>query len=463
MTSNKKLILSILGLCLILRLLFLIAVQPWAYSIEGQLDFCRDSPLYHHLACNMLDHQRFAASAVAEPDPLRTPIYPAFVAGIYGIFGRIPSAVFIVQILLDTLSCFLLFWTLRRLINRKVALIAAFFYAIDPYLILFSSALLTETLFVFFLVVTLSILGWILSREGNKRATLGYGLLGFIIGLATLIRPISLYLPVLLVGFLLIAYRKKLGVALKYSAALAVVFLLVISPWLIRNYTLFGSASLTYIDSWDLLALNVGAMEAGKRHQDMMTTRIELLAEADSLMIADGFRPEDLNLMEKADYWRPLAFRYILRDPVHFAIAHARGTIFVFANLGTSDFAHALHLPSHSVGDPLNFLDVIHKFFTRKSPTEIFFAALLVPLLLVTYLGLAFGLIIAWRRYDKTFLAVCLLITFYFVAIPGALGLVRFKLPALPFFLPFVGIGIAYLLDCLKARKFVAVNPPKNE
>ena len=463
MHSNKKLLLSILGLCLILRLLFLIAVQPWAYSVDEQLDFCRDSPLYHQLACTLLDHHRFAESEIAEPDPLRTPVYPVFVAGIYGVFGRIPWFISIFQILLDTLSCYLLFWTLNRLINHKVALIAAFFYAIDPYLILFTSALLTEILFVFFLVMTLSLFGWLLYHEGKRKLTLGYGLLGLIIGLATLIRPISLYLPIFLVGFLLVAYWKKLLIALKYSAALVIVFLCVISPWLIRNHALFGRASLTYIDSWDLLALNVGAMEAGKRHQNLLTTRFQLLAEADSLMVADGLRPEDLNLMEKADYWRQLAFRYILDDPIRFGIAHLRGTIFVFTNLGTSDFTHALHQPARTVGAPLNFIDVVHKFFTRKSPTEIAIAICLVPLLLVTYLGLALGLIIAWHRFDKKFLALCLLIALYFVTIPGALGMVRFKLPALPFYLPFVGVGIAYLLDCLKARKFVALFPPKNE
>ncbi|MFH1011874.1 MAG: glycosyltransferase family 39 protein, partial [bacterium] len=417
-----------------------------------------DSPLYHQLACTLLDHHRFAASASAEPDPLRTPVYPLFVAGIYALFGKVPWVVFVVQILLDCVSCCLLFLTLRRILSGTVAHIAAFFYAIDPFLILYASTFLTEILFVFVLVVALYVYGTILSHGRDRTVLLQHGLLGFALGLATLVRPIALYLPLVLIVLTLVIYRKRRVFAFANSAILIVAFAVIVSPWLLRNHGISGRATLTYIDSWDLLALNVGAMEAAKRHQDLETTSAELLAEADLLMAAEGLHPENMNLMEKADYWRQLAFRYILRDPIGFAIAHAKGTIFIFANLGTSDFAHVLHRPSRGLGIPTNFLAMIREFFTKKSPMEILLGAAVVPLLLITYLALAVGLVVAWRRFNRTFLAFCLLIALYFVTVPGALGVVRFKLPALPFLVGFVGIGIAYVAEKWKAHRALTVD-----
>jgi hypothetical protein len=46
--------------------------------------------------------------------------------------------------------------------------------------------------------------------------------------------------------------------------------------------------------------------------------------------------------------------------------------------------------------------------------------------------------------------------TLYFVIVPGALGVVRFKLPALPFYIGFVGIGIAHVAQKWKARRGIS-------
>jgi 4-amino-4-deoxy-L-arabinose transferase-like glycosyltransferase len=459
-SHNRKYFVIILAIALALRLGFLFLVHPWTYPVEQQLAF-NDSPLYHQLACTLLDHHRFAASAIAEPDPLRTPMYPLFVAAIYALFGEVPWVVFVAQILIDCLSCYLIFLTLRRTLNETVAHIGAFFYAIDPFLILYTSSFLTEILFVFFLAVSLYIYGIIAAQKEDRNSVLRYGLLGLALGAATLVRPAALHTVVILTLFLLVVYRKRLVVFLKYCAALVIAFVFVLSPWLIRNYRTFGSPAVTYCDSWILLAGYVGSMEAAKRGQDLDPTSAQLMAQADSLIAADGLRPEDLGPMEKANYWKRLALRYIRRDPIHFAIAQLKGTIFIFANLGTSNFMKVLHLPPHPLGKPgtpRNFLQTIGEFLAKKSPTEMLVGALVAPLLAITYLALAVGLFVAWRRFDKVFLAFCLLMTLYFVIVPGALGTVRFKLPALPFFVSFVGIGIAHVAERWNAHRGTAAD-----
>lgn len=446
----------ILAVALVLRVSFLAVVHPWSYPVEQQLTF-NDSPLYHQLACTLLDHHRFAAGATDAPDPIRTPGYPLFVAGIYALFGEIPWIVFVAQIVMDCLSCYLLFLVLRRVLSETVASIGAFLYAIDPFLILYASTFLSETLFLLVLTIALHTYGTILSHGRNTNMRWRYGLLGLTVGVAALVRPIALYIPVVLIAFTLVTDRKKLARALVNSAILVAAFAVIVSPWLIRNYVTFGRASLSCADSWTLLRWNVGVVEAAKRHQDFEMTRDELLAEADSLMSADGLRPENLNPMEKADYWRRLAFRYILHDPIHFAMAHVKGTVFLFVNLGTSDFAHALHLPSHGMDMSKSSVTMLREFSAKKSPTEILIGAIVAPFLLITYLALVLGLFVAWRRFDRTFLAFCLLMALYFTMLPGAVGIVRYKLPAVPFYLCFVGIGIAHFLDRWRVKRAAAI------
>ena len=68
--------------------------------------------------------------------------------------------------------------------------------------------------------------------------------------------------------------------------------------------------------------------------------------------------------------------------------------------------------------------------------------------LLVTYLGAKIGLISSWRRdYDKPVLLLILMITVYFILLTGSQGYSRFRLPAIPFYLAFTGIGYSYLYE----------------
>jgi hypothetical protein len=94
MKSGRNWLPHILILCLVLRLGFLFAEQPWAYGATSQLWIENDSELYHRIACNLLDGHGFASDGTGgppsihlrreagQPDGLRTPVYPLFAAGV---------------------------------------------------------------------------------------------------------------------------------------------------------------------------------------------------------------------------------------------------------------------------------------------------------------------------------------------------------------------------------------------
>jgi len=449
MNLNKRRLTFILLLCIGCRLAFFGAVHPWIPEIERDVVLRGDSQYYDKLANTFLESHRFAYSNTGRPDALRTPLYPLFVAGVYSLFGHAPWIVLLFQVILDSLSCLLLAITLARLVAPRVALIAALFYAVDPFLILYSSEFLSEILFVFFLVCAFYILSTGISAGSEKWRALGYSLGGLVLGLATLVRPVSRYVPVFLVIFLLSRYRSAPRAALRYAVLALALFVLALTPWLIRNAEVFGNPFISTFDSYNLLVLNVVPLEREKRGLDSGTVKQQLLSEADSMMAAEGKNPEGWNQLERAAYWRRLAIRYIEANPVGFARFYFLGVIQSFWNLGTSEFARVLRiqLTPFDIKAYSNITKLARGFLKAKGTRGFVIAALAFPFLLISYIGMAVGLVVSWKRYDRGVLLLCLLFALYFVLITGIAGLARFRLPSIPFYLAFVGIGFDYLFE----------------
>ncbi|MBK9654435.1 MAG: glycosyltransferase family 39 protein [Rhodanobacteraceae bacterium] len=107
-----------------------------------------------------------AGTHVYEPAATRAPIYPYFLSLIYrftGLSGSVSAGqlqetfhwVRLIQCALDTLTCLLVF-CLTRLLARgstPAALTASLLYALSPYHLYFSNAILTETLATFITVL----------------------------------------------------------------------------------------------------------------------------------------------------------------------------------------------------------------------------------------------------------------------------------------------------------------------
>ena len=439
----------ILLVCLALRLLFFALVQPWTPLVEEQILLQRDALGYHQLASTLLDSGRFAYTPTGEPEALRTPLYPMFVAGTYAVFGREPWVALLFQIVLDALACFLLLKALARLFGDRVAILASLFYALDPFLILYCSTLLSDTLFVFFVVAAFLALSGAATAESPRKSAMGYGASGLLLGLATLVRPIAEFAAAIFVAFIIFKHWRHLKRGVAYAAVALAVFALTLAPWLVRNGSVFGAYSLSTSGPYNLLILNVVPMEMTERGQSAGEVRAALMAEAGEVMARDGFQPGDLTPFEQAGYWQKLALRYVRAKPLQFGQTYLLGILHTFANLDTSGYAQMLRLPVGrlDIKAYTNLLDLAKAFLQQKGAAGLLIAVLIAPYLLSTYLGAAVGLFAAWKRHDRWFLTLCLLITLYFVAATGAGGLARFKLPAIPFYLPFTAIGLLWLRD----------------
>ncbi len=430
------------ALALAVRLAFFLVVRPWDPAVERRSVLVYDSIGYHEQAVTLLEHHRLARSAFATPDAITAPIYPLFVAACYRAFGPRPWAVLLVQCLIDSLSALLLVACMSRWFGERTGWVAGLLYALDPFLILYCSMLLTDILFVFTLVVTLNALSRAVGRGAEARwAWVGLGAAGM--GVATLIRPAGQFLPVVLLLVLALEHGRRPARLARWAIASLAVFGLVISPWLIRNARVFGHVFLTTSGSYNLLALGVAPMLAEERNVDWGRTQRELNQEAEDLVVAEGRRPEDLDAYAHSTYWRRVALGYIGREPVRFAACWARGMVHTFLNLDTSVFALVLGRAPHPVELKTGGVWAkVAEFYRSKGRFGLLLGAWLALWLLGCYGAAVVGLARAWSGTGHIASLMLVMLILYFAAVAGAGGLARFRLPAIPCYLPFTAAGV---------------------
>jgi 4-amino-4-deoxy-L-arabinose transferase-like glycosyltransferase len=150
-----------------------------------------DSFVYGDIAKNWLQHGIYGLSGTVEISPtyIRLPGYPAFLAAVFAIFGMEHyRAVLVLQIFVDTATCFLIADMARRLLSARAARAAFLLAALCPFLASYAAAALTETLEIFFTVLAFDCAIAGLETLDARRLRLWVGC-GLVIGAAILLRP----------------------------------------------------------------------------------------------------------------------------------------------------------------------------------------------------------------------------------------------------------------------------------
>ncbi|MCE7700234.1 MAG: glycosyltransferase family 39 protein, partial [Methanobacterium paludis] len=157
----------------------------------------------------------------------------ALLMKIFGEFGGL-TALRIVQAILQVLSLLLIFFTARNLFNSKVAISAVILDITYISEVWVPNLVLTETFFKFFVLCLVYFSLYALEENKTKYYIAG----GLALGLAVLFRPtIALYPALILIMWII--KKVKFKQALKYTIIVLAVFSAVMSPWWIRNCSIF--------------------------------------------------------------------------------------------------------------------------------------------------------------------------------------------------------------------------------
>ena len=212
-----------------------------------------DSVIYLQLADNWLGHHVYGLSQYGQlvPTDLRTPGYPAFLAGVTMLFRRSMQAILLSQAVLDLFTCLLTAALAVALApaaeRRRVWIIALWLAATCPFTANYSAVVLTEVVVAFLATAALACFAVGLGQEptrlglraGNRwELPFTFALLGaFLTGKASLVRPeMPLLLGVAILVYGLRAWRALGGrKAILFAMAMAGAFLLPLLPWAARN------------------------------------------------------------------------------------------------------------------------------------------------------------------------------------------------------------------------------------
>jgi 4-amino-4-deoxy-L-arabinose transferase-like glycosyltransferase len=174
------------------------------------------------------------------PTAWEPPLYPYLIGGVFKVFGVYSQAsawaLLSINSLFATLTCIPIFLIARRTLSERVAVWSAYSWGLCPYVWYWSIHWIWDTTFTPLVLSCLFLMALELQDWPSRR---GWILFGALYGVGALANPTMLaFLPFCGLWIWRQRYRRGLpslgGVVLS-----SVVFFLVLTPWLVRNYEVF--------------------------------------------------------------------------------------------------------------------------------------------------------------------------------------------------------------------------------
>jgi hypothetical protein len=210
------------------------------FKIVPQVDAAHYASIAGNIAAGA-GYRIASGTPIASDDAIASvgPLYEFFLALFFRIFGSADLAViWLAQTLLDIGTGLLLFLIARRVFEEGgewIGVIAAGLYLFCIDIIEMPAMLMTETLFLFFIVLSTYLFVRFYQRPSLGNAAL----LGIASAFAIMTRPTALLILALALFYALFARRFAQALLMLACAAL------MIAPWTIRNYETYHSFILT--------------------------------------------------------------------------------------------------------------------------------------------------------------------------------------------------------------------------
>jgi 4-amino-4-deoxy-L-arabinose transferase-like glycosyltransferase len=185
--------------------------------------------------------------------------YPAMVAAVFAVTGPRPAAAMVLNAILGALGAFAAHrLALRAAPDRRLALASGLLVALHPALVAYTPVLMTDGVVAALVTCAAAVTAWARDRASARPLAAGAAI-GFVVGIATLVRPQSIVLaPIFgLVAASGGATSIRRMAALAGAATLAAI--LVCAPWTARNCVRMKRCALvSYNGGWNLLVSTSG-------------------------------------------------------------------------------------------------------------------------------------------------------------------------------------------------------------
>ncbi|MCX7273613.1 MAG: glycosyltransferase family 39 protein [Burkholderiales bacterium] len=407
----------------------LIAFVP----VEPSSDFA----WYHNRAVGLVEGAGYSEGGV--PTAFWPVGWPAAAAGLYWLFGKQVLVLQIANLVFGALT-FVLVVALGRAIfaSEQAARLGAFLLAVYPNNIAYASLSATETFYTFLLL-----LGTWLIVAGRRMPWAIAG--GLVFGYATLTKPQTLLMPMILIAIPLLFTRDRQQwlTALRRLTGVYLALALVITPWLYRNYQVFGEP--VFISTNSGWALLVGNNPSALAHRGFPTDGgPEVLAlRKETFTVA--------NQVESNRRAKAAAVAWIRDNPGTFLLLMPIKAFSLWSVDGEAEWSFQIGTPWYD--------DHQTAFRGVRILNQVFYLAMMT--------GFAAGAWLLWRRYrrlgDFGTVAPWALAGYGFAAITTLqcmvmAGSYRYKFPLMPFII----LTCAWSASCwLQSRATAPAGRPR--
>lgn len=194
-----------------------------------------------HLSTNAETAYLGGARLILEGEGFGDPLYPVFTPPLYAVFIALGSFLFgaeqfpikLFQIILDSLTSVFVYVIIRKLIGPKVAVLSGTGWAMYPLAIYATLYIGSEAMFTFLLSLFVLLALQVKQHPESWRL---YGAAGLVLGVATLTRGTTQFLPIFILIGLLLAYRHLPNGVMKGYLIFFLSYAVMLSPWALRNY-----------------------------------------------------------------------------------------------------------------------------------------------------------------------------------------------------------------------------------
>ena len=410
-----------------------------------------DTMSYLRPAMNMIDGHGFSGSERPPflPSAVRTPVYPFFIAGCYAMFGKNLLIIALIQVFIDTLTAALIYMWGLRLVSEPAARLGGIIYALSSEPAVHAVFILTETLFTFCLLsamVTLSCY-----RVQHQRRWLLSG--GILLGITILIRPIALFFPFAALLLLWMASPNKPRQFLTHGMIFLFAAVLVVTPWVMRNYWTIGLLKVSSISSYNLLFYNAVSLSADAQGISQAQARSALEERVTKELVALGWKDnESLRTQLYATWGRKI----LLSAPFRYLYIHLKNDMnCLLPNI--TDFLELIGVTQGNKGT-LSVLNqqglaaAVNHYF-EKNMWLLWTILPFLAILGLIYVGAIIGIVIHILQKRWYSLMIVLLPLVYLLLLPGAASTPRFRVPAMPYICLLAGIGITAIMQRYRIRR----------
>lgn len=382
---------------------------------------------------------------------IRPPVYPYFLAVTFLMFHSYWGTL-LFQILIGSAIPLIGMAIARYIVDRRsVGIAVGVLMALEPFSVLFSIFFYSETVFMllFFLCV-LHLFQFF--KEGR---TIPLVLSALMLGLAILTKPTAQYVPIIFVGFILWRHRATFSRAFAYGAGYAFLCLLVVSPWLYRNWHEFGTVGISAQQGSTLYTMLVPSVLAVKNGTTFQQEFSAILAQG-------GTDPNKTQISQSAEFTRR-AIPLLLANPWPLALTFANTGLNFFIHDGMYDvLKHVGIRPETLLGKPALFLLISDPGKVFSYIGNVLFQPIILILagriawIFITLAGIA-GVVRAYRERRMTIYktaSVALIIYFMLTALTIGLAInARYRLPVNLFTFIFAAGEVAVCAEWIRRKR----------